>query len=339
MSVISLVVLVCSGCRAVAVRERPPSWYSASRATLEDGDIWVSIGSGASLDEAREGALAELAQRFEAQVRVRELTSLRGGIDGQTSELVRDVRVDSDVIIRGARVADVWRSSGGRRVALLMELDLGVMSEEIRRLLDHHVGVARELVDVEPDDDLSPLERVRRFVRAQLEMTRAWERAQMLGALGREVEFGSMRTLDASIVRGQEEARDALRVQVRVRDGQQTGASEAFERIASERFRTALPTDRVHALLTFESSVRPMDIEAHPSGVWSSIVRWRVRVSMVDVITGAQAGEWVREGVAFGSSEVEVRRDARAQMERAVRMELNASIVGMLGSEGVVSAR
>ncbi|MFG0258084.1 MAG: hypothetical protein ACF8GE_09305 [Phycisphaerales bacterium JB043] len=327
-----LLILLLGGCRGASV-ERMPGWYTAPRASLEDSVTWVSVGSGATLEVARERAMAALAQRFEAQVRVRELSILRGGRESSQEALVRDVRVNSDVLVHGARVAEVWRSSRRAQVLVLMELDLDVMSGRLRRSLDEELRRLESLIEGVRGEGLSPLERVQRMERARVAIVVAWEHVVLLDAMGREVDDEALRARQARVAALLEEAHDGLRVQVRVRDAERTRASEAFEEIAARVFRTALPTERVHALLTFESSVRPMDIEAHPSGVWSSIVQWEMRVTMVDVMTGARTGVWRRDGVAFGSSEVSVRRDAHARMESDVRRGLGASLTGMLGED------
>jgi hypothetical protein len=308
-----------------------PGWYTQPRASLETPGRWVSVGTGSTLEDARERALAGFAQRLRAQVRVRDRSRLSGDMAGQEAAFVRDVHVDSDVLIRGARVEDVWRSVGGDEVAVLMVLNLGVMETALRETLRASMVLIGELLDEVAGQGMSPLERVQRLVRAQGEVMRAWEQVYLLGGIDREVESDGLRSRQTKVVELLGEAWSVLRVHIRVADGEVGKASEAFEEVAGRRFRVALPTDRVHALLTFESSVRRVPSEPHPSGVWSSIMRWEMRVRMVDVVTGERGAVWRREGVSFGSSEAAVRRDAQEQMEAVVRDEFERGLTRMLG--------
>lgn len=147
-------LLWLAGCAGGPQRERPP-WLDGGDPRYPPAQYLTGVGSAGESDEAQDRARASLAKVFEARVeeesrdvqraeRRREGEALRE-LDEQA--VSRALRVRTDVVLTGARIAEQWRDPETGMAYALAVLPRGQaaagLRQEIRRLDEATEAVLR----------------------------------------------------------------------------------------------------------------------------------------------------------------------------------------------------
>ncbi len=134
-----ILTLLLAGCAADGARETRPEWLDGSSERYPEARYLLGQGQGSSAALARDHARAELAKVFALRVSERsedlsraEMTSEEGTTRQRSETRVeRSVQTETQRVLEGVRIAEIWRDPEGVHHALAVIDRLGE-SERLR---------------------------------------------------------------------------------------------------------------------------------------------------------------------------------------------------------------
>jgi len=174
-----LFLVACAG----GARQAPPPWLSGPAAEYPTDRYLVGRGQGPTLEQAQDRARAELAKAFKVRIQAvsEDLTRFRrqgGGtqvVERLEQAVDRHIRTQTDQLVEGIEIADVWRDPDRGTFYALAVLDRARAARRLRAQMAELDG--RSEAALRQDDD--PLRRVRGLYTA---LQAQWTRAALAAA-------------------------------------------------------------------------------------------------------------------------------------------------------------
>ncbi len=176
-AVVVCFALILAAC-ASGGRQAPPAWLSGPVAEYPAERYLLGRGQGPTLEQAQDRARAELAKTFQVRIQAvsEDLTRLRRQAGGNQvaqnleQAVSRRIRTQTDQIVEGIEIADVWRDPERGTFYALAVLDRARAARRLRERMADLDGRSEAALRRGSD----PLSRVRGLYAAlQAQWTRA----------------------------------------------------------------------------------------------------------------------------------------------------------------------
>ena len=133
---LALILAACAG----GGRQAPPAWLSGPVAEYPAERYLIGRGQGPTLEQAQDRARAELAKAFRVRIRAvsEDLTRFQrqaggGQVTRRLQQAVsRQIRTQTDQLVEGVEIADVWRDPGSGTFYALAVLDRARAARRLR---------------------------------------------------------------------------------------------------------------------------------------------------------------------------------------------------------------
>lgn len=299
-----------------------PDWVSGGAASYPPAEFLLGRGSGTDVAQAQERARADLAKGFEVAVSAAGedvQTAVRSGeASSYTAKTEQRVSTQTDLVVRGVRIAELWRdpASGAQHaLAVLSRLQAAnALRGEISRL---DQGIARDVARAQQAGDaLAQAGAANRALGHALERDGVQRMLKVVDAsgIGAPPQYASGRLradLDALLAR--------VRIGVEAADGDAEFANMVRAAVAAAGFGGATPSD-----YRLASTLEAEDLGRIDGWYW-------LRASLTLVLRDAAGGVRGQRTWAFKASGQEpetARSRLRQSVEATLGRELRATIVG-----------
>ena len=176
---LALILAACAG----GGRQAPPAWLSGPPADYPADRYLVGRGQGPTVEQAQDRARAELAKAFQVRIQAvnEDLTRFRRQVGGnqvtQSLEqaVSRRIRTQTEQLVEGIEIADVWRDPGSGIFYALAVLDRAQAARRLRERMAELDGRSEAALRQRGD----PLMRVRGLYAA---LQAQWTRAALAAA-------------------------------------------------------------------------------------------------------------------------------------------------------------
>jgi hypothetical protein len=329
---IAVASLLLGGC--ASLKSNQPDWVDGDSAKYAKSQYLYGRGQASNVEDAKKRALADLSEIFQVSISVNsedvqsyKKSSNVPGSERFSTESSRHISTNTDQIIRGIQVAEIWQDPIRKDYHVLAILQRQQAAAGLRQQMDQLDDAVQASVDQSKNspDLFVKLASLSKAIDTQLELEGLQKTLQVVSSSGRgmDTKYNSGR-LKIDL--------DELLKRVRIAPKVLEGSTAGLEEVVSGALSKAgfLIDTGENPVFLLKASLKLSDLGLIEGWYWQ---RGNLEISMSETATGRVRGtqRWPIKSSARDRATA-VRR-ALDEADTVLKQELGASIIGMATSQ------